>query len=136
MAHTPADNTLAEEVAHVITHGAGVVLGVIGLVVMLSAALAVESTTAWVSSAVFCATAVLLYLASTVYHSIPTLRLPALKQRWRKFDHAAIYLLIAGTYTPFALISLNGWVGTSLLVFVWSVAVFGVVWKLTATKLS
>jgi len=115
-----------EELANRLTHGAGALLSVVGLVLMV-----VFSTlhgTAWhiVSSAVFGATLVLLYSASTAYHSMRGQRWRALLQ---KFDHAAIFLLIAGTYTPFVLGPLRGPWGWSLFGVIWGLAIVGVVLK-------
>lgn len=76
------------------------------------------------SAAIFGSTMVLLYLASTLYHAIQS---PRAKQVLRGFDHAAIYLLIAGTYTPFALVSLRGPWGWSLFGVVWGLALFGII---------
>ena len=117
------DESLGEEIASSVIHGVGVVLAITGLAVLT--ALAALRGDAWhvVGCAVFGTTLVLLYTASTLYHSIP---LPRAKQVLRVLDHSAIYLLIAGTYTPFCLVTLRGPWGFSLLAVVWSLALFGV----------
>ncbi len=115
-----------EEIANRLTHGIGAVLGVAGLVLMVVAA--ARHGDAWhvVSTAVFGTTLVLLYTASTLYHSVSAERTRLLL---RKFDHAAIFLLIAGTYTPFVLVTLRGVWGWSLFGVVWGLAVVGVALK-------
>jgi hemolysin III len=115
-----------EELANRLTHGLGAALSVAGLVLLVvSAAL---HGTAWhvVSAAIFGATLVLLYSSSTLYHSFRGERLKVLLQ---KFDHAAIFLLIAGTYTPFMLVTLRGPWGWSLFGVIWGLAIVGVVLK-------
>lgn len=121
------DSTLGEEIANSISHGFGLLLAVAGLPILIIAALRSGSATAVVASAVFGTTAILLYLASTLYHAIPQQRVKQLLQR---FDYAAIYLLIAGTYTPIALGVLRGSWGWSLLGVVWGLALLGAIFKL------
>nr|WP_231962300.1 hemolysin III family protein [Opitutus sp. GAS368] len=118
--------TAREEFANSLTHALGAVLSVAGLVLLL--VFAGRNGDAWhvVSTAIFGTTLVLLYTASTLYHS---LRGERLKQRLQKFDHAAIFLLIAGTYTPFVLVTLRGPWGWSLFGVVWGLAVAGVTIK-------
>jgi hemolysin III len=118
------------ELANALTHGAGVVAGLAGGAVLIVCASLYGDVLKVVSSAVFAATLVLLYTASTLYHAV---RRPALKARLKVFDHCAIYLLIAGTYTPFALIGLRGGWGWSLFGVAWGLAVAGVVFKLFFT---
>ncbi len=116
----------SEEIANRVTHGVGVLLGVAGLVLMVVAS--VRHGDAWhvVSTAIFGTTLVLLYTASTAYHSVEREKTRLLL---RKFDHAAIFLLIAGTYTPFVLVTLRGVWGWSLFGVVWGLAVVGVIMK-------
>lgn len=118
--------TTREELANSLTHGLGAVLSVAGLVLLV--VFSVRQGDAWhvVSTAIFGATLVLLYTASTLYHSF---RGERLKQVLQKFDHAAIFLLIAGTYTPFELVTLRGAWGWSLFGVVWGLAVAGVTIK-------
>lgn len=122
----PQPYSPVEELANRLTHGVGAVLSLVGLVLMV-----VYSSlygTAWhiTSTAVYGASLVLLYSASTLYHSVRSARLRCLCQR---LDHAAIFLLIAGTYTPFVLGPLRGGWGWSLFGVVWGCAVVGVVLK-------
>ena len=118
------------ELVNALTHGAGVVAGLAGGVVLIVFAALYGDVTKVVSSAVFAATLVLLYTASTLYHAA---RRPSLKARLKVFDHCAIYLLIAGTYTPFTLVGLRGGWGWSLFGVAWGLAVAGVVFKLFFT---
>lgn len=119
--------SLGEEIANSVTHGIGAVLSVAGLTALVL--LAAIHGDAWrvVSFSIYGSTLIILYLISTLYHSFPQ---PRLKRIFRTLDHAAIYLLIAGTYTPFLLVTLRGVLGWTLLAVVWSLAVVGVVWKL------
>ena len=121
--------SVGEEVAHAVTHGLGLVLSVAGLVVLVVAASVRGDAWHVVGCAVFGATLVLLYAASTLYHGVPW---PRAKRRLRRVDHAAIFVLIAGTYTPFTLVSLRGGWGWTLLALVWSIAVIGIVLHATA----
>lgn len=121
---------LREEIANAITHGLGVLLSVGAGAVLIT--LAAQHATAWhvVGASVFVASLVLLYSASTLYHAIPHV---AARRRLRTFDHCAIYVLIAGTYTPFLLTDLRGPLGWTLLATIWVLAVAGVVFKLFFT---
>lgn len=115
--------SFAEEVAHATTHGLGIPLSIAALVVLV--ALASVRGNAWhvVACSIYGATLVLLYTASTLYHAVPQ---PRAKGIFRALDHMAIYLLIAGTYTPFLLIYLRGGWGWSLMGIVWGLALVGV----------
>lgn len=119
-----------EEVANWITHGAAALAAAVGMVTL--ATMALERGDLWnlVGCGVFGITMVLLYLASTVYHAVPE-QFAAAKLRWRRFDQAAIFLLIAGSYTPFVLANMRTPVGWGLLGFVWVVALVGVVGEVT-----
>lgn len=118
--------TVAEERAHVLTHGLGLVLSVAGLAVLIALASARSDVWSTTGTAIFGATLVLLYLSSTLYHSA---RAEMTKRLLRKFDHAAIFLLIAGTYTPFLLVNLRGPWGWSLFGVIWALAVAGITLK-------
>jgi hemolysin III len=114
----------AEEIAHTITHGIGLLLSIAGLSVLV--AFATLNGNVWhiVSSSIYGASLVILYSASSLYHGIPN---PRAKAVLKQLDHAAIYVLIAGTYTPFLLVSLRGAWGWSLFGVIWSIAIFGMV---------
>ena len=118
--------SIPEEIANSITHGVGAVLSIVGIVFLLIAAITRGTALHIVGVAVFGATLILLYLASTLYHALTPHRV---KRVFQIFDHSAIYFLIAGTYTPFTLITLRGVWGWSLFTVIWSLAVLGVVFK-------
>ena len=124
-AHRPRYR-LGEEIANSVTHGVGLLLAVAGLVVLVT--LAALRGTAWhvVGCSIYGSTLVLLYAASTLYHSIPNARA---KRVFRVIDHSAIFLLIAGTYTPFTLINLRGPWGWSLFGVVWGLALLGILFQ-------
>jgi len=126
MARKNADEayTAAEEVAHSLTHGVGLLLGIAALVLMVVFAAQRGSAIHVVSCAVYGSTLVVLYAASTFYHALPSGRG---KRVFGILDHAAIFLLIAGTYTPFALITLSGGFGWSLFGVIWGIAIGGIV---------
>ena len=115
-----------EEIANAITHGIGALLAIAALVVLV--VLAAMRGTVWhvVSFSIFGTTLVLLYFASTLYHSLTFTRARGL---FHKFDHISIYLLIAGTYTPFCLTALRGWIGWTVFGIVWTCAIIGAVIK-------
>lgn len=126
MSAVASDYTPREELANVLTHGIGIALSIAGLALMVT--FAGLNGDAWhiVSVSVFGASLILLYTASTLYHSFTN---PATKRLLRKFDHAGIFLLIAGTYTPFLLVSLRGPWGWSLFGVVWGLGLAGVALK-------
>ena len=115
-----------EEIANAITHGIGALLAIAALVILV--VVAAMRGTVWhvVSFSVFGSTLVLLYFSSTLYHSLTHARA---KHIFHKFDHISIYLLIAGTYTPFCLTVLRGWVGWTVFGVVWGCAILGTVIK-------
>jgi len=115
--------SLAEEIAHATTHGLGLVLSIAALVVLVT--LSALRGNGWhiVSTSIYGASLVVLYGASTAYHASWS---PRAKGFFQTIDHAAIYLLIAGTYTPFTLVNLRGGWGWSLFGIVWGLALFGV----------
>jgi len=113
-----------DELWHAVTHGIGTILSIGALVVLIVAS--VSKGDAWhvVSFSIFGATLILLYLASTLYHAM---QLRSVKRVLRTIDQSAVYVLIAGSYTPFLLTDLRGPWGWSLLGVVWALAIFGVV---------
>jgi len=123
--------SVGEEIAHTITHGIGALLSIAGLAVLVS--FASLNGDAWhiVSSSIYGTTLIVLYSASSLYHGVSHPKAKALLQQ---FDHAAIYLLIAGTYTPFMLVSLRGAWGWSLFGVIWSIAIVGMVFEFVDAK--
>jgi hemolysin III len=118
-----------EEIANSISHGLGLVLALVAVPVLVLSAMRAGEVRFLIGVSVFGATMVLLYLASTLYHSTTH---EAAKQWFRLFDHTAIFLLIAGSYTPFALGVLRGPWGWSLLAAIWTLAVVGITLKIIA----
>ena len=118
------------ELANTITHGMGVIASVAALTLLVMTAARGGDPWDIIGVSVFGATLVLLYVASTLYHAIER---PHVKARLKIFDHAAIYLLIAGTYTPFMIGVLRGGWGWSMFGVIWGLALGGVVFKLFLT---
>jgi hemolysin III len=116
--------TLGEEIANSITHGAGLLLGIAALVLVVVFAALRGTAIHVVSGAIYGSTLILLYAASTFYHAFPPGRT---KRVFGVLDHSAIFLLIAGTYTPFTLVTLGGAWGWSIFGVIWGLAVAGVV---------
>ena len=123
-------NTRAEEWANSITHGVGALLSVVGLSALIILVVPQSEINLLIGCSIFGISLVIMYTASTLYHSV---RSPRLKHILRIVDHSAIYLLIAGTYTPFVLLYFDGgWVWT-LLCLEWGIAVVGIILKLFFT---
>lgn len=116
-------HTRAEERAHVLTHGLGALLALTGLLVMVLDTTRRGDPWRIVAASVYGTSLLLLYLISTLYHGLPPSRA---KNVFRALDHSAIYLLIAGTYTPFTLVPLRGAWGWSLFGVIWGLALIGV----------
>jgi hemolysin III len=116
----------SEEIVNAITHGIGAALSVAALVILV--VFAVLKGTIWhvVSFSIYGSTLFILYLESTLYHSIPSGKV---KRLFRKFDHMSIFLLIAGTYTPFCLTILRGYMGWTMFGIVWASTILGIVLK-------
>ncbi|HVT35922.1 MAG TPA: hemolysin III family protein [Nevskiaceae bacterium] len=122
--------SLGEEIAHAVTHGLGAVLAIAGLCVLVARAALYGNQWHVISAAIFGSTLVMMYTASTLYHSIP---LPRARHVLRVIDHSMIYLLIAGSYTPFTLVALHGPWGWTLFAIVWTLAAAGVAFKIWNT---
>ena len=120
--------TLGEEIWSSSIHGAGILLGIAALAILTSMATYFSNAWAVVSSAIFGASIILLYSASTLYHAITNEKA---KKILKKFDHIAIYYLIAGTYTPFLLVNMRGVVGWTIFGIIWGLAVLGTILKLS-----
>ena len=117
-----------EERANAITHGLGVVLGVVGLILLLIRAFDYQADMLTVASmAVYGSSIILLFLASTLYHSITTEKT---KRLLKTLDHCAIYLLIAGSYTPFLLVGLRTPLAMGLMAVIWGIALVGIIMKI------
>lgn len=119
-----------EEKLNVISHAFGFALSIIGLILLILKAHKIENVLHLASISIFGASMILLYAASTLYHSA---RKPRLRYKLNILDHASIYVLIAGTYTPFALVTLKGIVGWTVFGVIWGMALTGVILKLFFT---
>ncbi len=127
--------TPRQELAHALTHGIGAALGVAALTLMIVCAAQSPNGVAWkvVSAALFGTTIILLYLTSTLYHAAQS---PRMKSVLEVFDHMAIYLLIAGSYTPFSLVTLREyrpWIGWTVFGVIWGLTIAGIVFKAFTT---
>ena len=118
--------SLTEEIWHAITHGIGLALSIAALTIMVAYSSQTGSTLSVFASALFGITLIILYGSSTLYHAITHHNL---KKKFQQFDHASIYVLIAGSYTHVTLLSLGGTLGFSIFAFVWSVALVGIYLK-------
>ncbi len=126
-----AGYTFAEEVANGIVQSLGVLLSIVGLTTLVAFAAVDGGALDVTASAVFGAALIVMYTVSTIYHALPVHIVPRLLSR---LDHIAIHLLIAGTYTPFALIALGGARGWWLFGAIWSLATFGSVLQFTRLR--
>lgn len=119
-----AQYTVGEEIANAVTHGVAALLSIAGLAVLVAFAVLYSGSPKVVAAvSIFGASMVFLYTASTLYHSIPN---PRAKKVLQYLDHSMIYVLIAGSYTPFCLITLQCYTGIALLCAVWLIAIAGI----------
>lgn len=118
-----APYSTTEELLHTITHAVGAILSLAGLLLMLNLPSVQQNTTYLMSSVIYGLSLVLMYSSSTLYHASKNI---VVKNWFRQLDHAAIFVLIAGTYTPFTLISLRHDWGLTLFCIIWAIAVIGV----------
>ena len=122
----PPESIHYDELANSITHGVGLLLATAGVLVLIVMASLHGSTRHIVTCSIYGSTLVFMYAASTLYHSV---QMPRAKHVLRIVDHSAIYLLIAGTYTPFTLVQIRGGWGWTLFGLVWGLTVVGIAWK-------
>ena len=120
--------SLGEEIANSVTHGIGAMLSVAGLTLLVTYAAIQGDVWRVVSFSIYGGSMILLFLMSTLYHSFQNEKV---KQVFKLLDHCAIYLLIAGTYTPFLLVTLRGTTGWILFAIIWLLAFTGIIFKLT-----
>lgn len=120
-----------DEWANSLTHGIGLILSLIGFIFLLEAPFNHQDHWKLFSLGIYGASLIILYSASTCYHS---LQKPSLRRLFRKIDHCAIFILIAGTYTPFTTLALEGVWGWSLFAVVWSLAIIGIILKIFLKK--
>ena len=123
--------SIGEEIANSVTHGIGLILAIAGLAVLTAFASRLGNAWHVVSCTIFATTLILQYTFSTLYHSI---QIPRAKSVLRVFDHSAIFLLIAGTYTPFMLVNLRDTWGWTLFAIIWSLALLGVLFQVSLLR--
>ena len=123
--------TKEEERANAILHGAGLVMAIAALAIMMVFACLYGNVMHIVTFAVYGSTSVLLYLASTLYHSFPQGKM---KDLFEILDHACIFIFIAGAYTPFTLVSIKGTLGWTLFGIIWGIGIVGIVFKIFFVK--
>lgn len=122
-----AQYSQGEELANSITHGIGMIFGIVGLILLLIKAADHQADTLTMTSmAIYGSSIIVLFMASTLYHAIPH---PQAKRWLKTFDHCAIYLLIAGSYTPFLLVSLRTPLAIGLMMVIWTIALIGIIMK-------
>lgn len=117
---------ILNEVLNAVTHGIGFGLSIAGLVILLIKWARLDSPIHIISYAIYGSMMILLFLFSTLFHSLMFTRA---KKVFQVFDHTSIFLLIAGSYTPFCLLSIQGWLGWTLFILIWLLAISGIVYK-------
>ena len=120
------DYSTKEEIANSVSHGLGTLFSTIALILLIVNALSDHNMLKLISFIIYGSSLIILFLSSTVYHAVTS---PPLKKIFKLFDHCAIYLLIAGTYTPLMMITLAGTLGYSMLVIIWIIALAGISFK-------
>lgn len=123
--------TLREEIANGITHGLGIIFGIVALIILVALSIDKKSPLSIIAFSIYGTTIILMYLCSTLYHSIIHIKA---KRILRVFDHSSIYLFIAGTYTPIALLAFRGYLRIGILAIVWTIAILGVLFKIITYK--
>jgi hemolysin III len=119
--------SLSEEIANSVSHGLGTFLSIVALTLLVFCASQQQDIVKVISFTIYGVSLVSLFLASTLYHAIVN---PQAKKVFKLLDHCAIYLLIAGTYTPLMLVTLQGWLGYSMLIIIWLLAFSGIIYKI------
>ena len=117
---------IVNEVFNAITHGIGTGLSIAGLVLLIIKGAQMGSPIRVVSYTIFGASMILLFLFSTLFHSLIFTKA---RKVFQVFDHSSIYLLIAGSYTPYCLVTIQGWLGWTLFAIIWTIAIAGIVFK-------
>ncbi|MDD2592069.1 MAG: hemolysin III family protein [Erysipelotrichaceae bacterium] len=121
------ENNKKEETFNTITHSVGIIFGIIGLILLLMVSIKEKNITKIISFSIYGVCIIVMFLSSTLYHSISTEKA---KSILRVFDHASIFIFIAGTYTPIVTLTQTGGLRVLLLVGIWAIALFGVVFKI------
>lgn len=120
-----------EQIANSITHSLGILFGIVALVVLLVFSIGKKDIISIVAFSIYGACLIFMYLSSTLYHSVKSEKA---KKILRVFDHSSIYLFIAGTYTPIALLSMEGKLRLGIMIAIWSIAISGVIFKISTVS--
>ncbi|BDU51607.1 PAQR family membrane homeostasis protein TrhA [Haliovirga abyssi] len=118
--------TLGEEIASSVLHGIGAIISILALVLLIIKSIHIGDSWHIVSYTIFGTSLIILYTMSTLYHAFPR---GTTKRVFQRFDHLSIYILIAGTYTPFCLTILRGKIGWTILIVQWGLAILGIIFK-------
>jgi hemolysin III len=118
--------TLGEEISHSIAHGIGMLLGIVALILLVVKGSRLNDPLYTVSMVIYSSSLIILYTNSMFYHGFPQGKV---KDVFERLDHSSVYLLIAGTYTPYCLIAVGGPIGITICVLQWALAILGVVFK-------
>ena len=118
--------SVAEEIWHAVTHGIGFIFSIVALALLVSFATLSSSSIHIIAAAIYGAALIVMYGSSTLYHAITDQKI---KHLFQKFDHSAIYFLIAGTYTPIMLITIGNTIGWTLFTIEWVIAIIGIALK-------
>jgi hemolysin III len=129
----PLEYSVGEEVSHALTHGIGALFSLAGMLLLVVRALSTGKMLSVLACVMYGASLTLLYLASTLYHAVPP-KMPRLKQLFKTLDHLAIYLFIAGSYTPIALVAMSGTWRVVLFGSIWGLAIMGVMLQVTRLR--
>lgn len=119
--------TKKEEMLNCITHGLGVLFGIVALAILLFVSIKKQNVLSIVGFSIYGACLIIMYLSSTLYHSMTNKKA---KEILRVFDHSSIYLFIAGSYTPIALLTMKGGLRVGIMIGIWSIAIIGVIFKI------
>lgn len=126
---TSTKHPILVEVANAITHGIGTACAIVGLIFLILKAVSTGSPMRIVTFTIYGSILILFYLSSTLYHALSFTRA---KGVFRKLDHSMIYVLIAGTYTPYCLVAIKGWLGWTIFGIIWAMAIGGIIYKCLA----
>lgn len=123
MAQSARQYQITNEVLNSVTHGVGIVLSIVAFVFLMLKAYADGQSLEWTAFIIYGCSLFVLYTCSTLFHSLYFTRA---REVFRIFDHSGVYILIAGTYTPYSLLAIKGWLGWTILIMIWVLAIAGI----------